>query len=163
MKHIIWLAAFALAPGLALAQEASGCDQFKWLVDRERTTLAQARLAVETGGALEVGTPVIAHLAAIGAIRFESPPERAPAEESFGAILKLKPAAGVYTIALSAPGWIDVLQDGSPIKPLAFSGVRDCAGIRKVLKYELEAKPTTLQLSNARDASVALVILPATR
>ncbi|MCW2284543.1 hypothetical protein M2323_002430 [Rhodoblastus acidophilus] len=163
MKRNIWLAIFGFTPGLALAQEASGCGQFKWPVDRERTALAQARAMVETGGAVEVGTPVVAHLASVGAIRFDNPPERAPAEDSFGAILKLKPAAGVYTIALSAPGWIDVLQDGAPIKPAAFSGVRDCAGIRKILKYELDAKPTIVQLSNARDASVAIVILPSTR
>lgn len=163
MKRIIWLAIFAVAPGLALAQEASGCDAFKWPVDQERAALAQARDVVETGGTLVVEKPVNAHLAAVGAIRFENPPERPPAEGSFGAILKFAPTAGVYTIALSAPGWIDVLQDGSRLKPLAFSGARDCAGIRKLLKYELEAKPTTIQLSNAKDNLVALVILPATR
>jgi len=163
MKRIICLAVFSLAPGLALAQEASGCDKFKWPVEREQAALAQAHAVVETGGALAVGTPVIAHLGAIGATKFASPPERQPAPDTFAAALTFSPSAGVYTVSLSAPGWIDLLQDGAPIKPLAFSGVRDCPNIRKVLKYQFEAKPTTIQVSNAKEASIAIVVLPDAR
>ena len=60
------------------------------------------------------------------------------------------PKAGLYTISLSAGGWVDVVQDGHLLKPKAFSGATDCDGIRKTMKYELSASPFVLQISGAR-------------
>ena len=50
---------------------------------------------------------------------------------------KTAPKAGIYTVSLSAGGWIDLVQDGHSLKPKAFSGATDCDGIRKTMKYEL--------------------------
>ena len=64
-------------------------------------------------------------------------------------------------MSLSAPAWIDLVQDGKILKPLAFSGAIDCDGIRKTVKYELGAQPFVLQLSGAPEAAISLAILPA--
>ena len=160
MKAMALAAALVFCSDAAIAQEASGCDKFKFAVDRERAALGEPdKSPLENGGALEVGKPFQARLTS--SARFETAPERPPAPGSFGAVLKLltAPAAGVYTISVSGPAWLDVLQDGAPVKPLAFSGVRDCPNIRKVLKYQLAAKPATIQISNAKEETLAIVVL----
>jgi hypothetical protein len=72
-------------------------------------------------------------------------PERAPKDGTFAGFASLKTVAqaGVYTISLSVGAWVDVVQDGHFLKPVAFSGATDCDGIRKTMKYELSAQPRT--------------------
>ena len=81
---------------------------------------------------------------------------RSPASRRF----KIPPKAGIYTVSLSAGGWVDVVQDGHLLKPKAFSGATDCDGIRKTVKYELSASPFVLQFSGSRDNLVSVAILP---
>ena len=71
--------------------------------------------------------------------KLPSPPERAPKEGTFAgfAAFKSPPKDGIYTVSLSAGGWVDVVQDGHFLKPKDFSGVTDCDGIRKTMKYEI--------------------------
>ncbi len=69
--------------------------------------------------------------------------------------------AGLYTVSLSSGAWVDVIQDGHALKPVAFSGATDCDGIRKTMKYQLSAQPFVLQISGARDNSLSIAILPA--
>jgi hypothetical protein len=125
---LVWL---GTAPAWA-AEEPSGCDKFKWGIDRER----EAKLP--------------------------SPPERAPKEGTFAGFTSIKaaPKAGIYTISLSAGGWVDVVQDGHFLKPKAFSGATDCDGIRKTMKYEIGASPFVLQISGTKEDSVSIAILP---
>src|SRR6202030_765369 len=89
-------------------------------------------------------------------------PERAPKEGTFAgfATFKSPPKAGIYTISLSAGGWVDVIQDGHALKPKAFSGATDCDGIRKTMKYQISASPFVLQVSGIKDNSVSIAILP---
>jgi hypothetical protein len=63
-------------------------------------------------------------------------------------------------VSLSAEGWVDLVQDGHFLKPKAFSGATDCDGIRKTMRYEIEAKPFLLQVSGTREESVSIAILP---
>ena len=90
------------------------------------------------------------------------PPERAPREGTFAGFTSFKtaPKAGLYTISLSAGGWVDVVQDGHSLKPRAFSGVTDCEGIRKSVKYELSASPFVLQISGSKENAISIAILP---
>ena len=89
------------------------------------------------------------------------PPERAPKDGTFAGFTSIKaPKAGLYTISLSAGGWVDVVQDGHFLKPKAFSGATDCDGIRKTMKYEISASPFVLQISGAGEDSVSIAILP---
>jgi hypothetical protein len=146
----------------ARAEEASGCDKFKWPVARQQAALlAEARPAVGDGGGLALGTAVIVHLAPVDKVAYAQPPERAPLPGGFGAVLTLAdPPAGVYSLSLSAGAWIDVLQDGAAKKPLAFSGAKDCPGIHKILKFQLDTRKTVIQISNARDPQLSIVVLP---
>src|SRR5882757_8773367 len=160
---IIALAVFGIAPAWA-AEEPSGCDKFKWPVERERAALtAPDRLKIASGSDLVAlpTTGITIGLRAPAEAKLPSPPERAPKEGTFAGFANFKspPKAGVYTISLSAGGWVDVMQDGHFLKPKAFSGATDCEGIRKTMKYEISASPFVLQISGTKDDSLSVAIL----
>jgi hypothetical protein len=161
---LIALALLSTAPAFA-AEEPSGCDKFKWNIDRERAALtAPDRVKLASGGelaALPSTGMTLALLAPAGA-KLPSPPERAPKDGTFAGFASIKsaPKAGVYTVSLSVGGWVDLVQDGHFLKPKAFSGATDCDGIRKTMKYELAASPLVLQVSGTREDAVSVAILP---
>jgi hypothetical protein len=90
-------------------------------------------------------------------------PERAPKQDTFAGFTSFKsaPKAGIYSISLSAGGWVDLVQDGHALKPKAFSGATDCDGIRKTMKYDIPAGPFVLQVSGTKQDSISIAILPA--
>jgi hypothetical protein len=120
--------------------------------------------ALVSGGELNAlpSTGVTLALVAPGEAKLPSPPERAPKEGTFAGFANIKsaPKAGIYTISLSAGGWVDVVQDGHFLKPKGFSDATDCDGIRKTMKYELSANPFVLQISGTKENSVSVAILP---
>jgi hypothetical protein len=153
-----------IAPAWA-AEEPSGCDRFKWPVERERAALtAPDRATLVSGSELNTlpSGGVTLALRAPAEAKLPSPPERAPKEGTFAgfAVFKTAPKAGLYTISLSAGAWVDVVQDGRFLKPKATSGATDCDGIRKTMKYEISASPFVLQVSGNREDSVSIAILP---
>lgn len=161
---LIALMLLGTAPAWA-AEEPSGCDKFKWNIDRERAALtAPDRLTLASGGDLAAlpSTGMTITLRAPGEVQLPSPPERAPKEGTFAGFANFKgtPKAGLYTVSLSAGGWVDLMQDGHFLKPKAFSGATDCDGIRKTMKYELSASPFVLQVSGTKESSVSIAILP---
>jgi hypothetical protein len=161
---LLALVLFGAAPAWA-AEEPSGCDKFKWPIDRERAALAAPdRAKLTSGGELASlpSTGMTLALVAPADAKLPTPPERAPKEGTFAgfASIKAAPKAGLYTVSLSAGGWVDVVQDGHFLKPKAFSGATDCDGIRKTMKYELSASPLVLQVSGTKDNSISIAILP---
>lgn len=147
------------------AEEPSGCDKFKWNIDRERAALtAPDRIKLASGGDLAAlpSTGMTLALRTPGEAHLPSPPERAPKEGTFAgfASIKAAPKAGLYTVSLSAGGWVDLVQDGHFLKPKAFSGATDCDGIRKTMKYELSASPFVLQVSGTKENAISIAILP---
>jgi hypothetical protein len=162
---LIALVLLGTAPARA-AEEPSGCDKFKWNIDRERAALtAPDRITLASGGDLAAlpSAGMALALRTPGEAKLPSPPERAPKDGTFAgfANIKAEPKAGLYTVSLSAGGWVDVIQDGHFLKPKAFSGATDCDGIRKTMKYEISAAPFVLQLSGTKENSVSIAILPA--
>jgi len=152
------------APALA-AEEPSGCDKFKWNIDRERAALtAPDRIKLASGGELAAfpSTGMTLALQPPAEAKLPSPPERAPREGTFAGFTSFKsaPKAGLYTVSLSSGGWVDVVQDGHVLKPKAFSGATDCNGIRKTMKYDLAASPFVLQISGIKEDAVSVAILP---
>ena len=152
------------APAWA-AEEPSGCDKFKWPIERERAALTAPDRAKLASGSEQAALPlsgITLALVAPADARLPSPPERAPKEGTFAGFTSFKtaPKAGLYTISLSAGGWVDVVQDGHSLKPRAFSGVTDCEGIRKSVKYELSASPFVLQISGSKENAISIAILP---
>jgi|SRR6185437_9405125 hypothetical protein len=147
------------------AEEPSGCDKFKWPIERERTALrAPDRVKLSSGGELATppATGITLALVPAAEAKLPTPPQRMPKEGTFAAYVNFRNAkAGLYTISLSAGAWIDVVQDGHALKPKGFSGATDCEGIRKTMKYEISASPFVLQISGARENAVSVAILPA--
>jgi hypothetical protein len=146
------------------AEEPSGCDKFKWDIARERAALtAPDRANINSGSELAAvsSTGMTLALVAPADAKLPSPPERAPKEGTFAGFANFKtvPKAGIYTISLSAGAWVDVVQDGHPLKPKAFSGATDCDGIRKTMKYEISASPFVLQVSGTKENSISIAIL----
>jgi hypothetical protein len=163
-SFLIALALLGAAPAWA-AEEPSGCDKFKWPIERERAALtALDRIKLASGGELAAlpSTAVTLGLRAPAEARLPSPPERAPKDGTFAGFASFKgaPKAGVYTVSLSAGGWVDLLQEGHFLKPKAFSGATDCDGIRKTMKYEISASPFVLQVSGTKEDSISVAILP---
>ena len=162
---IIALALLGTAP--AWAEDPSGCDKFKWPIDRERAALtAPDRLKIESGADLKAALPVAAILSLrpVAEANLPTTPERIPAANTFAGFAAFKNALppGRYTINLSASGWIDVVQDGQFVRSVTSSGVRDCAGIRKSVKFEIPPKPFVVQISGVEANSISLAIVPAT-
>jgi hypothetical protein len=160
----IALALLATVPARA-AEEPSGCDKFKWNIDRERAALtAPDRVRLASGGEVAAlpSTGMTLGLSAPAEAMLPTPPERAPKEGTFAGFTSFKapPKAGIYTVSLSVGGWVDVVQDGHALKPKAFSGATDCDGIRKTMKYEISASAFVLQVSGIRENSVSIAILP---
>ncbi len=161
---LIALMLLATAPARA-AEEPSGCDKFKWNIDRERAALtAPDRTELASGGEIAAlpSTGMMLPLSAAAEAKLPAPPGRAPKEGTFAgfASFKAPPKAGIYTVSLSAGGWVDVVQDGHALKPKAFSGATDCDGIRKTMKYEISASPFVLQVSGIKENSISIAILP---
>jgi hypothetical protein len=161
---LIALVLLGAAPAYA-AEEPSGCDKFKWPIERERAALtAPDRTKLASGGELAAlpATGVTLALVTPAEAKLPTPPERAPKEGTFAgfASVKAAPKAGLYTVSLSSGGWLDVVQDGHFLKPKAFSGATDCDGIRKTMKYELSASPFVLQVSGTRENAISIAILP---
>jgi len=95
-------------------EEPSGCDKFKWNIDRERAALtAPDRIKLVSGSELTAlpSTGITLALRAPGEAKLPSSPERAPKEGTFAGFANIKatPTAGLYTVSLSAGGWIDVV------------------------------------------------------
>lgn len=161
---VVALLLLSAAPALA-AEEPSGCDKFKWPIERDRAALTAPDRAKLASGAEQAAVPASAitlGLVAPQEAKLPTPPERAPKDGTFAGFTSIKAAkAGLYTISLSSGAWVDLVQDGHFLKPVAFSGATDCDGIRKTMKYELSDKPFVLQVSGAKDNSLSISILPA--
>ena len=162
--HVVLLL-LATAPAWA-AEEPSGCDKFKWPFDRERAALTAPDRTQLASGAELAALPshgITLALTAPAEAKLPSPPERAPKEGTFAGFASIKgaPKAGLYTVSLSAGGWVDVVQDGHFVKPKGFSGATDCDGIRKTMRYGLSAGPFVVQVSGIKENSISIAILPA--
>jgi hypothetical protein len=166
MRAFFFIALLLLsAAPVRAAEEPSGCDKFKWPIDRERAALtAPDRVKLASGAELAAlpATGMTLTLTPPADAKLPTPPERAPKEGTFAGFASIKgaPKAGLYTISLSAGGWVDVVQDGHILKPRGFSGATDCDGIRKTMKYELSASPLVLQISGTKEDSISIAILP---
>jgi hypothetical protein len=160
---IILLVACAIAAP-ALAQGPVGCDKFKWPIDKERATLNGTdlpKLASGDRAPFPLPWAAIVALKPLAEAKLPTPPGQASkvADSFAGFIAAAAPKrAGTYKVTISSVGWIDLVQDGHAVKSVAFSGATGCEGVRKSVKFELAAKPLTIELSGVRENSIRLVI-----
>lgn len=164
MRPCLVLFAVFVSAVPALAQEPSGCDKFKWPIEKERATLTGTDLPkLPSGGRAPFPLPfaTLVTLTPFADAKLPVAPERAPkSNNSFaGSIEVAAPARrGTYKITLSSEGWIDVVQDGKRIQSIAATGVTGCNGVRKSVKFELAAAPFTVQFSGVGADSIGVAI-----
>lgn len=165
------LSAALIAPGAAGAQDASkdqgeaACAHFAWPIARERAWFA-AKLGATPSGTRIVDTDeaILLELKPTKSFQFILTPERAPRPESFtgDVIIAGVAAPGVYQITLSDEAWIDVFENDARMKSTAFTGQKDCPGVRKSVRFELTpGAPVTVLISNSQKNSIRLAIAPA--
>ena len=157
-------AAGLLGAGFGAAAAPSGCDQFKWPIAHEQTALAApAAGPLAPGATLPADSGARLKLVPFGEAKLALAPERPPKfSPSFAGAYSLDaPAApGVYKVTLSAGAWIDVVQGGKFLKPVAFSEATGCANARKSLKFRFAAEPATLQLTGVGNPDIAIIVSP---
>jgi len=160
MRRLL-LAAVLLTAAPALAQEPAGCDKFKWPLDRERALLAAPVPAPLAGtNAKPLGSAFTLSLSPYqpGPITPSRPPK--PGSNAGMIAMAAPPAAGMYRVTLSAGAWIDVFQNGHEVPSTAFSGATGCEGVRKSVKFKLDAEPFTVAISGSPASSIVLVVTP---
>jgi hypothetical protein len=166
MTFARWLVAVALIamPGLARAQEGSGCGGFRWSLDRERAALVRAdKPSLPNGASLPYDVAMTLELQPLSAAGLPKAPERAPKSPSsfaghFALAAPAKP--GAYRVTISSEGWVDVLDGGAYLHPIAFTGARDCEGARKSVKFDLPAQPLALQFSGVPKDQISVIVSP---
>jgi hypothetical protein len=150
-----------LAPIRAQAQQARGCDTFKWPVEHERAAMNAANLPVVASGAhAPLGAAFVLALSPAGNAALPKPPERpAKAADSFAGYVAFPTAeGGLYQVVLSQTAWIDLVAEGAYLKPVAFSSAPDCRGVHKIVRFQLAHAPLILQVSDARDRSITVMV-----
>ena len=161
-----WLLAVAViaAPGLARAQEGSGCNGFKWPLDHERAALVRAdKASLPNGGSLPYDVAMTLELQPLSAAGLPKAPERAPKSPSSFAghfVLAAPAKAGAYRLTISSEGWVDVLDGGAYLHPTAFTGAKDCEGARKSVKFDLPARPLAIQFSGVPRDQISVIVSP---
>ncbi len=159
-------AALIIAVGPAAAEDKPACDQFNWSLKREQALFAAGDLrTVASGATLDAppGGGVALELKPNASVAFILPPERQPkTAESSGGIVTLSAIAkpGAYQVTASAEAWIDVIQNGKAVASTAHTGRRDCADVRKSVRFDLQAGAITIQVSGADTTLIKLAVLP---
>lgn len=159
MRGAAWIlagcSALLVATG-SLAAEV-GCERLAWNLDAERALMAAA-----TEGDPGAVPPLARRLAArpLADAGLPRPPERAPREpDARAAHTTVSVAeAGLYRVTLDSDGWLDVVQDGVYRRAEAFTGVRGCPGIRKSVRFRLDAAPAIIQVTGASAPSVTVAV-----
>jgi hypothetical protein len=166
MKSLLSLLAASVCAGPCFAAEPAGCDKFKWPLDKERATLTGTDLPkVGSGAAVTWPIPwaTMVTLVPFAEAKLPIAPESAPkSPTSFAGFVEAKVPvkAGTYKITLSSEGWLDVVQDGRVVKSTAFSGATGCEGVRKSVKFDLAARPLTIEFSDVPANTIGIVVSP---
>lgn len=156
---LVTLALLIAAP--ALAQEPSGCDKFKWPLEKERALLAHAA-PISSGGELPatLTAAVKIALAPVADAKLPTPPTRAPKPDTYAGFVRVAAPvkAGTYKVTLTDNAWVEVVQDGQNLKTGAFSGVHGCEGLRKSVKFDLKEAPFVVTISNMSAKEIGVVV-----
>jgi hypothetical protein len=155
---LVLAAVAALAAGPAAA---AACDDPAWDTATIISSLSAA-MPAEAGTTYERkgGPGFVLALAPVADVAFALPPERAPRNpEPRGAVLHFAAGeAGAYRVALSARAWIDIVQDGAPLRSGAHTDLADCRELHKIVTFDIGPGPFTLQLSDAVEPSIRAAV-----
>lgn len=92
-------------------------------------------------------------------VAFSAEPEKPGGSVSYSGLFAFDvQAAGNYAVALGAPPWIDVLEDGKALEPASFGHGPACTTIRKNVVYALKSGPHILQVAGNGAEALKLMI-----
>lgn len=101
-------------------------------------------------------------LAMVGEVNLARPPERSPAADTRGAVVKLDvPCNGRWRVLLSHAGRVDMVSDGLGQASVAHGHWSRCAGHHKAVEHRLRQGIATLQISGVRGDSIDVLVLRA--
>ena len=154
MTFVRWLIAVALlaAPGLAQAQEGSGCNGFKWPLDRERAALVRTdKASLPNGGALPYDAAMTLQLQPFSSAGLPKAPERAPRSPSA--------FAGHFTLAAPAKGALTgsrfPRKAGSTSSMAGPTCIRSHSPAQRTAKARARASSSTCPPGRSRFSSAA--------
>lgn len=155
MRRVLVAAAASLAGFAASAAEPGGCGRFAWDLGAERDLLAAAS-APASGPA----SPPAAFRLALGTAALPKPP---PPDTKLrpglaGSVSLPIAEAGLYRVTLSGEAWIDAVQHDAFLSAEAFSGVGDCPGMRKSVKFRLDPGTLLLQIRGSAAGTIAVAV-----
>lgn len=108
---------------------------------------------------IDPGEPATIHLSPQGDLAFPVAPPRPHAPANYGAILSVDiDEPGRYHVAIGAPGWIDMIRDGTPLTPTGDRPGAAGSGVAKILDYDLVIGRYTLTLSGMTAGAVSVAI-----
>ncbi len=149
-----WLIAIALvaAPGLAQAQEGSGCGAFKWPLDHERGALVRTdKPSLPNGGSLVYDVAMMLELQPLSAAGLPKAPERASKSPTAfaGHFALAAPAkAGAYRVTISS-------RPGSTSSMAGPTCIRSGSRAQKIAKAHARASSSTCRPGRSRFSSAA--------
>lgn len=163
MRRVATALAFTILSGPALAQGAAdGCTKPGVSLAREATMMAAAHVAPGAEMSRDGGKAIDLPLKSSEAANLPVPPERPAKSDTFAGSVAFAPgAAGTYRVSTTEPAWIDVVQNGRYLEPLAVDGVAACANLTKSLKVALAAGAFVLQFSASARDSLVVTVAPA--
>ncbi len=158
---VLVLAALTNSSGIAAG---SGCGALAWDLWAARAQLTAGSLPlVKPGTAATVGKAFRLEMQPRQSAALPVLPSRLPeGEATVGWVEVAAPPPDRLQVVLDGEGWIDAAEGGAPLKSVAFTGAKDCAGARKAVVFALSGAPLTLQVVAPGSASeIRVVLLPA--
>lgn len=157
-------------PLSAAAEQAAGCDEFLWPLateiawfqaDTSETVASGAKLAT-----LPADKAIALDLVPMPEATLPAKPTSTPKPgdtEKFGGFVTIEafPQPGAYQVAISASGWLDVVQNGTALEAIAHTGAPRCNLLRKSVRFEIGAGPVSVQVSGVPKDSIKIAIRPA--
>jgi len=91
-----------------------------------------------------------------------APTEQMPKQYVYSGIVSVRvPKDGVYAVMISEANWIDVIQNGEPVKSLEMRGRLPCVKYGKKIEFSLKAGDAVVQFFGAPYEMVDVLIAPA--
>lgn len=165
MRTLACTALIGLALTMPALAEDADCASFKWPMNRELAAFEAEGLPTVASGAALPGLveAVTLKLAPQDQVTYPVPPSRTPKHTpAYGGTFTLPPiaAADTYQVTISDEAWLEVVQDGKPVKQTGFSGSHSCKVVRKSVRFPLGTGPATVEISDAASDTLKLEVLP---
>jgi len=145
--------------------QAAACSRFAWAVTREKSWFAAKLPTAHSGERVAKSDEgILLALKPTKTFNFFLAPERKPSPDSYSGnfVIFGVAAPGLYQITLSEDASVDVFENGVRLKSTAFTGDKDCPGLRKSVRFELTpGAPITIQISNSPKDQIKVAIAPA--